>query len=114
MRTPGFYWILRDDTPVHYRPESEVTFTEEPEVAQWTGKDWLACGWDDSLKERQVRVLEGPINVPDHRGTPDERCTFCNKPKAGVGHLISAPNSRAFICDGCLGLCETIREAEGW
>jgi len=40
------------------------------------------------------------------------RCSFCDKPETTVGKLISSPSnySRAYICDECVAVCQTILE----
>ena len=40
------------------------------------------------------------------------RCSFCRKNQNEVGKLISSPidDVRAFICDECVGVCESILE----
>jgi len=38
------------------------------------------------------------------------RCSFCNKSKDAVAHLISSPSdrSRVYICDECVAVCNSI------
>jgi hypothetical protein len=38
------------------------------------------------------------------------RCSFCEKSKDAVRHLISSPSdrSRAYICDECVAVCHSI------
>jgi ATP-dependent protease Clp ATPase subunit len=40
------------------------------------------------------------------------RCSFCHKSQDVVGKLISSPNDypRAYICDECIAVCNTILE----
>ena len=40
------------------------------------------------------------------------RCSFCKKPQDAVGKLISSPEgrARAYICEECVGVCETLEE----
>ncbi len=42
------------------------------------------------------------------------RCSFCQKTQDGVGKLISSPGEhpRAYICDECVAVCNTILEEE--
>jgi ATP-dependent Clp protease ATP-binding subunit ClpX len=42
------------------------------------------------------------------------RCSFCQKTQGGVGKLISSPGEhpRAYICDECVAVCNTILEEE--
>jgi ATP-dependent Clp protease ATP-binding subunit ClpX len=42
------------------------------------------------------------------------RCSFCQKAQEAVGKLISSPGDhpRAYICDECVGVCNTILEEE--
>jgi ATP-dependent Clp protease ATP-binding subunit ClpX len=42
------------------------------------------------------------------------RCSFCQKTQEAVGKLISSPGDhpRAYICDECVALCNTILEEE--
>ncbi len=45
----------------------------------------------------------------DNKGTNDKiRCSFCGKPQAQVGQMISGPG--VYICDGCVELCMDIVE----
>jgi len=48
--------------------------------------------------------------------TPDEplRCSFCHKTQEQVEKLISSPSDypRAYICNECVGVCQTILEDE--
>ncbi len=45
----------------------------------------------------------------DDKGTNDKiRCSFCGKPQAQVGQMISGPG--VYICDGCVELCMDIVE----
>jgi len=45
----------------------------------------------------------------DNKGTNDKiRCSFCGKPQAQVGQMISGPG--VFICDQCVELCMDIVE----
>ena len=45
----------------------------------------------------------------DEKGTNDKiRCSFCGKPQAQVGQMISGPG--VYICDGCVELCMDIVE----
>jgi excisionase family DNA binding protein len=39
------------------------------------------------------------------------RCSFCGKEQLQVARLIAGPNG-AFICDGCVGLCNEILSRE--
>jgi len=47
---------------------------------------------------------------------PDEplRCSFCHKTQEQVEKLISSPSDypRAYICNECVGVCQTILEDE--
>jgi ATP-dependent Clp protease ATP-binding subunit ClpX len=51
------------------------------------------------------------------RPSPDEtlRCSFCRKTQDAVGKLISSPGDfpRAYICDECVAICNSILEEEG-
>ena len=40
------------------------------------------------------------------------RCSFCKKTQDAVGKLISSPEgrARAYICEECVGVCETLEE----
>lgn len=40
------------------------------------------------------------------------RCSFCHKSSKSVGKLISTPNDdpRAYICDECIAVCNSILE----
>jgi hypothetical protein len=63
-----------------------------------------------SLK-RVTRNLRQPI---DRAG--DLRCSFCDKTRALVEHIISGPGSgpnRPLICDECVALCQEIIAEEG-
>jgi len=42
------------------------------------------------------------------------RCSFCQKPQEAVGKLISSPGEqpRAYICDECVAVCNTILEED--
>ncbi|HLW79644.1 MAG TPA: ATP-dependent Clp protease ATP-binding subunit ClpX [Terriglobia bacterium] len=42
------------------------------------------------------------------------RCSFCQKAQDGVGKLISSPGEhpRVYICDECVGVCNTILEED--
>ncbi|MEE9235588.1 MAG: ATP-dependent Clp protease ATP-binding subunit ClpX [Candidatus Acidoferrales bacterium] len=42
------------------------------------------------------------------------RCSFCHKSQAGVERLIASPgeSSRAYICNECIGVCQSILEEE--
>ena len=42
------------------------------------------------------------------------RCSFCHKSAEGVGRLISSPADfpRAYICNECVGVCNSILEDE--
>src|SRR5438067_1338221 len=42
------------------------------------------------------------------------RCSFCKKPQDAVGKLISSPDEhpRAYICDECVAVCNTILEED--
>ena len=42
------------------------------------------------------------------------RCSFCQKPQDAVGKLISSPGDhpRAYICDECVAICNTILEED--
>ena len=48
--------------------------------------------------------------------SPDEplRCSFCHKTQEQVEKLISSPSDypRAYICNECVGVCQTILEDE--
>ena len=45
----------------------------------------------------------------DEKGTNDKiRCSFCGKPQAQVGQMISGPG--VYICDSCVELCMDIVE----
>ena len=45
----------------------------------------------------------------DNKGTNDKiRCSFCGKPQAQVGQMISGPG--VYICDQCVELCMDIVE----
>ena len=48
--------------------------------------------------------------------SPDEplRCSFCHKTQEQVEKLISSPSDypRAYICNECVSVCETILEDE--
>jgi ATP-dependent Clp protease ATP-binding subunit ClpX len=50
------------------------------------------------------------------RAGPEEtlRCSFCQKAQDAVGKLISSPGEhpRAYICDECVGVCNTILEED--
>jgi ATP-dependent Clp protease ATP-binding subunit ClpX len=50
------------------------------------------------------------------RPSPDEalRCSFCRKAQDAVGKLISSPGDfpRAYICDECVAVCNSILEEE--
>ena len=50
------------------------------------------------------------------RAGPEEtlRCSFCQKTQDTVGKLISSPGEhpRAYICDECVGVCNTILEED--
>ena len=50
------------------------------------------------------------------RAGPEEtlRCSFCQKTQDAVGKLISSPGEhpRAYICDECVGVCNTILEED--
>ena len=41
-------------------------------------------------------------------------CSFCQKPQDAVGKLISSPgdHARAYICDECVGVCNSILEED--
>ena len=43
------------------------------------------------------------------------RCSFCQKPQDAVAKLISSPGDqgRAYICDECVAVCNSILEEEG-
>src|SRR2546427_5882523 len=40
------------------------------------------------------------------------RCSFCQRAKGAAGKLISSPEgrARAYICEECVGVCETLEE----
>ena len=42
------------------------------------------------------------------------RCSFCRKTQDAVGKLISSPGDfpRAYICDECVAVCNSILEEE--
>src|SRR6202163_2320005 len=42
------------------------------------------------------------------------RCSFCHKSQDAVGKLISSPSdySRAYICDECVAVCNSILEED--
>ncbi len=42
------------------------------------------------------------------------RCSFCHKSQDVVGNLISSPSDypRAYICDECIAVCNSILEME--
>ena len=47
------------------------------------------------------------------RAGPDEnRCSFCHKSQGVAGKLISSPSDypRAYICDECIAVCNSILE----
>jgi len=48
------------------------------------------------------------------RSQPDDalRCSFCSKPQKEGGKLISSPSDhpRAYICDECIAVCQSIVE----
>jgi ATP-dependent Clp protease ATP-binding subunit ClpX len=50
------------------------------------------------------------------RPSPEEvlRCSFCRKTQDAVGKLVSSPGDfpRAYICDECVGVCNSILEEE--
>src|ERR1700682_353878 len=54
--------------------------------------------------------------TPVKKFSPDEplRCSFCHKTQEQVEKLISSPSDypRAYICNECVGVCETILEDE--
>src|SRR5207253_6025831 len=54
--------------------------------------------------------------TPVKKFNPDEplRCSFCHKTQEQVEKLISSPSDypRAYICNECVGVCQTILEDE--
>src|SRR4030081_712888 len=69
-------------------------------------------------------MVSGPARAPGGPGAftpvkkfnPEEplRCSFCHKTQEQVEKLISSPSDypRAYICNECVGVCETILEDE--
>ena len=52
------------------------------------------------------------------RTGPEEalRCSFCHKSQDAVAKLISSPSDypRAYICDECVAVCNSILENDRW
>ena len=44
------------------------------------------------------------------KSSESPKCSFCHKPEAAVGKLISSPSDypRAYICDECIAVCNSI------
>jgi hypothetical protein len=66
------------------------------------------------FREKDPVDLE-ELQVVHHR-KGDLRCSFCNKWQDQVGKLISSPGRgrhlRAYICNECVGICQTILQEE--
>jgi ribosomal protein L37AE/L43A len=62
-----------------------------------------------ALRRERSKLTEDLMTVSEEtRPAREYNCSFCNKPNTAVKRLVAGPG--VYICDECVGLCNTIVE----